>query len=174
MLLSVRKKIILRFVASTMFAIYCNNLKAQHVILLYGHGIYATPTDKNFKRGYNTGVGIEGGGGIGWNKTFIIGTIGYTHFFKESDNSAGDAGIVPFKAGLRQYIFSKLIYIHGDVGIDKIKNKISSDSRFSADIGAGIRLGLLELQIDYDGFTRDDPSGFASWVGFKAGFAFGL
>jgi hypothetical protein len=174
MTLSARKKKIILFVASTMLVAYCNNLNAQHLILLFGHGIYATPTDKNFKRGYNNGLGVEVGGGIGWNKTFIVGTIGYTHFFKEGDNSAGDAGIVPFKVGLRQYIFSKLIYIHADVGADKIKNKISSDSRFSADIGAGIRLGLFELQLDYDGYARDDPSGFASWVGFKAGFAFGL
>jgi hypothetical protein len=174
MRLSARKKIMMLFVASTIFVTYCNNLKAQHLILLYSHGIYATPTDKNFKHGYNTGVGVEGGGGIGWNRTFIVGTIGYTHFFKDGDNSAGDVGIVPFKAGLRQYIFSKLIYTHGDVGVAKIKDKISSDSRFSADVGAGIKLGLFELQLDYDGYTRDNPSGFASWVGFKAGFSFGL
>src|SRR3954447_21144300 len=166
MALFARKKMITLVIALAVLVAYCNNLKAQHLILLYGHGIYATPTDKNFKQGYNTGVGVEGGGGIGWNRTFIVGTIGYTHFFKEGDNSAGDVGIVPFKAGLRQYIFSKMIYIHGDVGVDKIKNKTFSDSRFSADIGAGIRLGLLELQLDYDGYTRDDPSGFASWVGF--------
>jgi hypothetical protein len=173
MALIARKTKIILFIMAVLIA-YCNNLNAQHIILLFGHGIYATPTDKNFKNGYTTGLGVEAGGGIGWNKTFIVGTIGYTHFFKEGDNPDGDAGIAPLKVGLRQYIFSKLIYIHGDLGVDKIKNKISSDSRFSADIGAGIRFGLVELQLDYDGYTRDNPSGFASWVGFKAGFAIGL
>jgi hypothetical protein len=171
--MALRKKMI-GFFIMTIFIAFCNKLNAQHLILLFGHGIYATPTDKNFKTGYNTGLGAEAGGGVGWNKTFIVGTIGYSHFFKEGENSAGDVNIVPLKAGLRQYVFSKLIYIHGDLGVDKIKNKISSDSRFSADIGAGIKLPFFELQVDYDGYTRDNPSGFASWIGFKAGFSFGL
>jgi hypothetical protein len=156
-----------------MLIAYSNNLKAQHFLLFFGHGIYAAPADKNFKNSYNTGWGAEVGGGLGWNKTFIVGTVGYTHIFKESGNTIGDINIIPVKAGVRQYVFSKLIYIHGDVGIDKIKNKISSNSRFSADAGAGIKFGLFELQLDYDGYTRTN-SGIASWIGFKAGFALGL
>jgi hypothetical protein len=173
MTLLIRKKMMGFFIAAILVA-YCNNLHAQHLVLLFGHGIYAAPEDKNLKNGYNTGLGAEAGAGIGRNKTFIVATIGYSHFFKENSNPAGDVSVVPLKAGLRQYVFSKLIYIHGDLGVDKITNKISSDSHFSGDIGAGIKFGIFELQLDYDGYTRDDPAGFSSWVGFKAGFAFGL
>src|SRR4051812_13525643 len=115
MILLVRKKITGLFFMAVLVA-YCDNLNAQHLVFIFGHGIYATPADKNFKNGYNTGLGAEAGGGIGWNKTFIVGTIGYSHFFKEDGNEAGDVNVVPFKAGLRQYVFSKLIFIHGDLG----------------------------------------------------------
>ena len=168
------RKIMMRFFIAAVLVAYCNNIHAQHLVLLFGHGIYAVPEDKNSKNGYNTGLGVEAGAGIGWNKTFIAGTIGYSHFFKDSGNAAGDVSVVPFKVGLRQYVFSKLIYIHGDLGVDKITNKISSGGHFSGDIGAGIKFSIFELQLDYDGYTRGDPPGFASWVDFKAGFAFGL
>ncbi len=169
----VRKKLTGLFITVILFA-YSNDLHAQHLVFLFGHAVYATPTDKNLKEGYNTGLGAEAGAGVGWNKTFLQATIGYSHFFKQGDNSAGDISIVPFKAGLRQYVFSKMIYVHGDLGMDKIADKITSEGRFSGDIGAGIKFAGFEVQLDYDGYTRSNPSGFASWIGFKAGFAIGL
>src|SRR6266496_2980570 len=149
-------------------------LQDNRFVFLFGHAVYAAPAEKNLKDGYNTGLGAEAGAGVGWNKTFLQATIGYSHFFKQGDNSAGDISIVPFKAGLRQYVFSKMIYVHGDLGMDKIADKITSEGRFSGDIGAGIKFAGFEVQLDYDGYTRSNPSGFASWIGFKAGFAIGL
>jgi opacity protein-like surface antigen len=149
-------------------------LSAQQLFFIFGHGVLANPSDKNFSNTHNSGIGVEGGAAIGWNKTFIVGTIGYSSFGSEGENENGSLGYAPLKAGLRQYLFSKLLYIHADVGIGKIKNDIGSKSPFSGDIGAGVKLGIFEAQLDYDGFTRSDPSGYASWIGIKAGINIGL
>lgn len=165
------------------FVLWAGNVNAQHVGFVFGHALYAGPVDKNFKNNYTSGLGVEAGGGIGWNKTFLVGTIGYTNFFHKntigSDSggpyaSGNDLHFVPVKVGLRQYIFMKTIYLHGDVGLGNIADKTSNDSQFSGDIGAGIKFAHFEIQLDYDGFTRKDPSGYASWIGLKAGLEFGL
>jgi hypothetical protein len=173
MIRTTRKKILLLMIFTLLF-ISVNRLYAQHLLFIYGHALYATPVDKNFKNNYTSGLGVEGGAGIGWNKTFLVGTIGYSNFFHESGNVGGDLHYVPFKAGLRQYIFLKQFYIHGDLGLGKLNDKTGSASEFSGDIGAGIKFAGFEVQLDYDGFTRSDPSGYASWLGIKAGFNIGL
>jgi hypothetical protein len=150
----------------------CINVKAQHLVFLYGHAIYGTPVEKSFKDGYNTGIGVEAGAGVGWKKTFIVGTVGFTNFFHESGNPAGDFRYVPVKGGIRQYIFLKNIYVHGDLGLGNIKTKEGSDSRFSGDIGAGVKFTGFEAQLDYNTITGKSPA--ASWIEFKAGFAIGL
>ena len=155
--------------------IFNKNAVAQKLVFLFGHGVYATPLTTDFKNGYNAGLGAEGGVGIGWNKTFIIGTIGYTSFSNKSGNSAGNISIIPLKAGVRQYILGKLLYIHGDVGFASVKNKIAdAEGKFCSDIGAGVKLAGFEIQLDYDGFNRSNPSGFVSSLALKAGFALGL
>jgi len=168
-----RKKMLLQMIITLLFT-SVSQLYAQHLVFIYAHALYAAPVDKNFKNNYTSGLGLEGGAAIGWNKTFLVGTIGYSNFFHESENLGGDLHYVPFKAGLRQYIFLKDLYIHGDLGIGKLNDKIGSDTQFSGDIGAGIKFAGLEVQLDYDGFTRSDPSGYASWIGIKAGFNIGL
>ncbi|MEP6847060.1 MAG: hypothetical protein ABI861_13700 [Panacibacter sp.] len=165
------------FLLLTLFLLTASTqLQAQKLFFVYAHGLYANPADKNFKTGYHTGLGVEGGAAIGWNKTFVVGTIGCTSFFNKDNNTTGKTTFVPFKVGLRQYIFSKFVYLHGDVGVGKIKNNLYDDSRFSGDIGAGIKLAGFELQLDYDGFARKspEPSGYASWIAVKAGFNMGL
>ena len=167
-------------IVAVLFACTCliliNTAHAQKLVFLFGHGIYATPLDKNFKDGYNYGLGIEGGAGLGWGKTFIIGTSGFTEFKSADGNMLGHIVLIPVKLGLRQYVFSKLIYLHGDLGIMNIKykNASTSESKFSSDFGVGVKLTAFEVQLDYDGFSRSDPSGYASWIGIKAGFAIGL
>ena len=153
---------------------FCTRSSAQRLFFIYAHALYATPVDKNFKDGYNSGLGVEGGAAVGWGKTFIVGTIGYTSFSDKDGNPAGNTSFVPVKIGLRQFVFSKLIYVHGDLGIGKIKNDLTTDSRFSGDIGAGVKLAGFEVQLDYDGFSRKGPSGYASWIALKAGFHIGL
>lgn len=149
---------------------------AQKLFFIYAHGIYANPVDKNFKGNYSSGLGVEGGASVGWGKTFLVGTIGYTNFFDTDKNTAGNTTYVPLKLGLRQYVFSRLIYLHGDLGIGKIKNDLHDYSGFSGDVGVGAKFAGFEVQVDYDGFTRKSPetSGYSSWIGIKAGFNIGL
>ncbi|HRI20211.1 MAG TPA: hypothetical protein PLA68_04635 [Panacibacter sp.] len=152
-----------------------NTVNAQKLVFIFGHGLYASPLDQTFKDGYNKGLGVEGGAGIGWNKTFIMGTSGYSSFSSASGNGDGNITIIPLKAGIRQYLIGKLLYLHGDLGLASVKSKISSaQSKFSADFGAGVKFGGFELQLDYDGFSKSEPSGYASFIGLKAGFAIGL
>lgn len=168
------KKTIIILISCAAIAI-SNTVNAQKLVFIFGHGLYASPLDQTFKDGYNKGLGVEGGAGFGWSKTFITGTLGYSSFSSKSGNGNGNITVIPFKAGIRQYLPGKLLYIHGGLGIASVKNKISNtQSKFSADFGAGVKFGGLELQLDYDGFSKSQPSGYASFIALKAGFAIGL
>lgn len=152
-------------------------VNAQKLFSIFAHGLYASPVDKNFKGNYNSGLGVEGGVSIGFGKTFLVGTVGYTNFFNSDANKGGDLQYIPMKVGVRQYVFSKLIYLHGDLGIGRIKaENYNNESRFSGDIGVGVKLTAFEVQLDYDGFTRrtPEPSGYSSWIGLKAGINLGF
>jgi len=173
----IAKKLTRSLLLCCFFFCVSKSLQAQKLVFLYAHGLYANPLDKNFKDNYNSGFGVEGGAGIGWGKTFIVGTIGYTSFSSAGKNTYGNIQYVPMKLGLRQYIFSKFVYLHGDLGIGRVKNDLyNNQSRFSGDIGAGVKFAGFEVQLDYDGFTRKSPeaSGYSSWIGMKAGFNLGL
>jgi hypothetical protein len=168
------KPIALLLLCSCM-GVLANKAHAQKLVFVFGHGAYNNPADAQLNNAYKAGIGAEAGLGIGWKKTFIVGTVGYNSFGAAGNNSAGALTVVPFKAGIRQYIIGKLVYLHGDMGIANIKNKYTdATQKFTADAGAGVKLGPLEIQMDYEGFTRSNPGGFASWVGIKAGLAIGL
>ena len=151
--------------------------QAQKLFFVFAHGQYATPVQTSFKNDYNFGLGAEAGVGIGFGtKTFLTGTVGYTVFDAKSDE-VKNITYVPMKVGLRRYFLpANLIFIHADAGVGHIKDKTtnSSYSRFTADVGAGVKLGPFEVGVAYDGFSRDGSSGYASWLAFKAGWRFGL
>jgi hypothetical protein len=154
-----------------------NKLQAQKLFFLFAHGQYALPIDSYFKHNYNYGLGVEGGAGIGTGRTFFVGTVGYTSFTSVSGNGYGNSSYVPIKGGIRHYLLvGKILFIHADGGVAFIKNNIVNSSRFSGDIGVGVKLGPIEVLADYDGFTRSsaENSGYSSWIGIKAGFRFGL
>jgi len=163
----------------TILMVICSfgRLHAQKVFFLFAHGQYALPADSYFKHNYNYGLGVEGGAGIGTGRTFLVGTVGYTSFTSSSGNSYGNASYVPLKAGIRHYLFvGKILFIHADGGVAFIKNNVVNSSRFSGDVGLGVKLGPVEVLADYDGFTRSsaENTGYSSWIGIKAGFRFGL
>jgi len=155
----------------------CSGVQAQKLFFVFVHGQYASPVQNSFKNDYNYGVGAEGGAGIGFGaKTFLTGTVGYT-VFNSPSKELGNITYVPMKVGLRRYLLpGNLLFVHADAGVASIKDKTtnSSYSRFTADIGAGAKLGPFELGVAYDGFKREGASGYASWLGFKAGWRFGL
>ncbi|THU37114.1 hypothetical protein FAM09_19375 [Niastella caeni] len=149
---------------------------AQKLFFLFAHGQYASPVQSSFKNDYNFGLGAEGGVGIGTGKTFFTGTVGYTVFDARS-GEVGNITYVPMKVGLRRYFLpANLLFIHADAGVAHIKDKTTNStySRFTADVGAGAKLGPFEVGVAYDGFSRSGSSGYASWLAFKAGWRFGL
>ncbi len=151
-----------------------NNVKAQKLVFLFGHALYASPSGSSFKDKYKGGIGAEAGIGVGLlGKTFFTGTVGYSDFVHSSSNSRSNLVYIPFKVGVRYYLFAKILFIHGDLGIGKISTNTPdySASRFSGDIGAGVKLAAFEVLADYDGFTGTNAG---SWIGIKAGFSFGL
>jgi len=166
----------LTVVAIVLIAGIYNSVHAQKVFFVFAHAQYASPVQASFKNDYNYGVGGEAGAGINLGKkTFLTGTAGYT-VFNAPSKEIGNITYVPMKLGVRKYFLpTNLLFIHADAGVAHIKDKTynSSYSRFSGDVGAGIKLGLFELGIDYDGFSRVND-GYASWFAFKAGWHFGL
>lgn len=159
------------------FIISPRHLQAQKLFFLFAHGLYATPVDSYFKNNYNYGLGIEGGAGVGTGNTFLVGTIGYTFFSNASGSKYGNTFYYPIKVGLRHYLLvGKILFFNVDAGVGYIKNNIVNSSRFTGDIGLGVKLGPVEVMGDYDGFTRTsgENSGYSSWIGIKAGVRFGL
>lgn len=153
-----------------------NNAQAQKLFFVFAHGQYATPVQASFKNDYNFGLGAEAGIGIGPGKTKLVGTVGYTVFDAKS-GKVGNITYVPMKVGLRRYFLpGNILFLHADAGIGHIKDKTtnSSYSRFTADVGAGAKLGPFEVGVAYDGFKRAGADGYASWLAFKAGWRFGL
>jgi hypothetical protein len=166
----------LTVVAIVLIAGNYNSAQAQKLFFVFAHGQYASPMQASFKNDYNFGLGAEAGAGIGFgSKTFLTGTVGYT-VFDAHLKELGNITYVPMKLGFRRYFLpANLLYIHADAGVAHIKDKTdnSSYSRFSGDVGAGVKLGPFEVGVAYDGFARDG-AGYASWLAFKAGWRFGL
>jgi hypothetical protein len=163
-------------IAIVLIAGVSTSVKAQKLFFVFAHGQYATPLQSNLKNNYNFGLGAEGGAGIGFGKTFITATVGYSVFDARSGTEAGNLTYVPIKAGFRKYFLPmNLLYIHADAGVANVKVKGGgSSSRFTGDVGAGVKLGPLEAGVAYEGFSQSDPSGFASWLAFKLGWRLGL
>jgi hypothetical protein len=167
----------LMVVAMLLIAGLYSRVQAQKLFFAFAHGQYASPVQSSFKNDYNYGAGVEGGLGIGFgSKTFLTGTVGYT-VFNSPSKEVGNITYVPMKVGLRRYLLpGNLLFIHADAGVGKIKDKTNNSnySSFTADVGAGAKLGPFEIGVAYDGFKRQGSSGYASWVAFKAGWRFGL
>jgi len=154
---------------------FFNAAKAQRLVFLFGHGVYSVPAGATFKDTYNFGLGGEVGIGVGLlGKTFITGTLGFTDFVHSSSSQSGNMTYVPVKFGVRHYLLSKLLFVHGDLGPGFFKqNKIDyKATKFTGDLGVGLKLAAFEVSADYDGIFGNNPSG--SWFALKAGFNFGL
>lgn len=162
-------------IITTMVMGICTAARAQKLVFLFAHGQYASPLRSGFKDNYGYGLGAEAGIGLGAGKTFFTGTVGYTFFDARSGHDVGNITYMPIKAGVRRYLLpGNLLFVHADAGVANIKDKTtdSRSSRFTGDIGGGVKLGPMEVGVAYDGFSSSD--GFNSWIGFKAGWRIGL
>jgi hypothetical protein len=165
----------LMVMAMLMIAGLYSRVQAQKIFFAFAHGQYASPVQNSFKADYNYGAGAEGGAGVKVDKkTFLTGTVGYM-VFNSPAKDIGNITYIPMKLGVRKYFLpTNLLFVHTDLGVGQIKDKTTntSSTRFSADVGGGVKLGPFEMGIAFDGFTRN--GGYASWVGFKAGWRFGI
>lgn len=155
-----------------MLLLLAGTVKAQRLFFLFGHAEYASATGK-LTDTHNKGLGIEAGLGIGANKTFFTGTLGYT-WMQGQDNAAGDAignlRYAPVKFGVRRYVFRKNIFIKGDAGVANMKPEHSDGtSQFTAVVGAGVKFTGFEAMLDYTTVSK-----WGSWISLKAGFTIGL
>ncbi len=124
--------------------------------LTFGAGLLYAKPKSSFAKAYSAGVGAEIKGGIGLGNTYLIATTGYSVFAPRSGNKDGMLSCTPLKIGVKQYLLAKRIFINGNVGNVKIKSKNIEgiENRFSADIGAGVRILGLEAGIYYDAWKN--------------------
>ncbi len=141
---------------------------------IFVHALYASALDKNSQAAYNGGLGANGGVTIGTSRTRLVGTIGYTNFFGAS--GVPDEHYIPLKLGVRKYLPLTLhkIFLQGDLGAGFLSNKDAgnTDTRFAADIGAGVHLAGLDAALVFDGI--DTPHNWSTWVNFELGFNLGF
>jgi len=170
-----RDKLIVSTVIILFSVFFAGKATAQRLVFLFGHGVYSVPAGTNFKNAYRFGLGGEVGVGVGLlGKTFITGAVGYTDFVHSSSSEMGNLQYTPVKVGIRHYLLARVLFVHGDLGPGFFKqNKVDNKfTKFTGDIGVGVKLAGLEVSADYDGILGSNPSG--SWFALKAGFNFGL
>lgn len=142
---------------------------AQRVFLGFVHGEYAEPTHAS----YSYGLGLEAGAALGWGKTFLTGTVGYTWVNTKSSANAANFRYNPYKLGLRRYLLGKTLFLVADAGMAGVKfsGDDHSTSRFTGDLGVGVKLIGVEAIAEY---TTVAGSGTGGWFSLKAGFTLGL
>jgi hypothetical protein len=143
------------------------NANAQRIFFGFVHGEYAKPTNDDFKYG----LGIEAGAGVGLGKNFLVGTVGYT-WLNSKATGATNIRYSPYKLGLRRYVLRKNVFVKADAGLAGIKfPEASSTTRFTADVGFGVKLTAMETTAEY---TTVTGGGVGGWFSLKAGFTLGL
>jgi hypothetical protein len=166
------KRIVLTF-SIVMLVLGCTNLHAQLKrpgLMLGGNVQYAQPNG-TFKQSYNYGLGAEAFGGVGFGKTFVVGTMGISHF-KAGNRTVNNITYTPVKGGIRQFIIGRQVFVNADIGVAKVKTNELSESRFTRGIGAGVRLLGLEASINYDGWKSITTNGFSNSTTIKIGTSF--
>jgi opacity protein-like surface antigen len=175
------KKLLITGLLTFVLFLSFHTAQAQRLFFIAAHAGYNAPSGATFSDAYNFGLGAEAIGGIGWGGTFITGTLGYNWFKATSsyknELGGGNMSSTPIKLGLRQYIFARLLYLKIDGGVAYTQSKLKNASRFTADAGVGAKLAGFDLGLDFNTLNYGVPGTdkkWNNWVGFKAGWHFGL
>lgn len=173
-----QKSVFLVILALFFSGVY-NMAGAQKLIFVFAHGTGALPIDKTSDTRYTSGFGAEAGIGVGSKQTFLTASIGYTSFTGRDTFSTEN--YIPVKIGIREYLPLKIVFFDADAGLAFVNGStptkqtpIPSNSRLTADLGAGVKLGGFEVGLNFDVFKEPKPDGWAAWMVFKAGFRIGL
>lgn len=147
-------------------------------VLLFANGAYASPSNDEMKKAYKNGVAVEFGGGIGFGKTMLVGTIGYQAYSNISNLSGipnGTLKVNPLKIGIRQTIIGPLFVLgNGGVAIQSYSKSDAKSSNFIYELGGGLKLGLFEFQLTHNSWKQPGASANSSALLFKGGLAFKL
>lgn len=137
--------------------------------ILGGSIIHSNPKG-SFSNNYSTGIGAEIKGGIGLGKTYLIASTGYAYYFGRGNYK--NLPVKPFKIGLRQYLFSKKLFVNADLGRATIKDNIKGTSVVHnlRGFGAGANLFGLEAAINYEGWDNAGSNGFSNSLQYKLGW----
>ena len=162
------------FIILSFLIIHSANGQLKKPGISIGAGVFYANPKGEFAKMYKGGLGAEAKGGIGFGKTYVMASLGYAAFATQPGDNSGTLTYAPIKAGIKQYLLAKRLFINGDVGVAKIKDKTMSaaESRFTADIGAGIRLLGIEAGMYYDTFksSNDLKSNYSTSVLYKIGY----
>ncbi len=167
------KLLSLLFICIALCLAYTSNAQLPHASV-FVHALYASALDNDSRDAYNGGLGVKGGVTIGSSRTRLVGTIGYTNFFGAHDVS--DLHYIPVKLGFRKYLPLTLhkVFLQGDLGAAFLSTKEddNTDTRFAADIGAGVHLAGFDAAVVFDGINT--PHNWSTWVNFELGFNLGF
>ncbi len=137
--------------------------------ILGGSVVYSNPKG-SFGNNYSKGVGAEIKGGIGLGKTYLVASTGYAYYFGRGDYE--NLSVKPFKIGLRQYLFSKKLFVNADLGRATIKDNIKGTNEVHnlRGFGAGANLLGLEAAVNYEGWDNAGSNGFSNSLQYKLGW----
>ncbi|MEO8173795.1 MAG: hypothetical protein ABI581_11955 [Sediminibacterium sp.] len=128
--------------------------------LVFGNVTYANPAG-SFKNYSNYGIGYEIGGGIGFGKTILMGSVGYIQYHLPNPTLSGiafesqepDIKFTPIKVGIRRYLLLGL-FVNGNLGMAIRKwGNTSNVNYFLYEAGAGYKLGFFEVGAAYTGYS---------------------
>ncbi|MES2330312.1 MAG: hypothetical protein V4539_11960 [Bacteroidota bacterium] len=145
--------------------------------LVFGNVTYANPTS-SFKDISNYGIGYELGGGIGFGKTILMGSVGYMQYHLPNPTSGGlvfesqepDMKFTPIKVGIRRYLLLGL-FVNGNLGMAVRKwGTTPNVNYFLYEAGAGYKLGFFEVGAAYTGYSSSGHTGINALL-LKAGLA---
>ncbi len=155
-------------------------------VLVFGNVTYGSPSNTDFKRISDRGIGFEAGGGIGLGKTILVASFGQMNYNIPSTATVEGVGfssqsshlkVTPLKVGIRRYLIAGL-FLNGNLGvaIQKYDNSTASGSTFLYEAGAGFKLGFFELGAAYTGYNLAGTSRpiSANSLLLKAGLAIKL
>ena len=143
--------------------------------LIYGNFTIASPQGDEFTKAYGQGAGGEIGGGIGFGKTMLIGSLGYINYAAANANVniLGDLKVVPIKVGVRQYLVGKL-FVNGQIGaaVESYTKSSATGTKFLYEVGAGVKIiHLIELGVAYTGYPSAAGGTNYNSLLFKVGFS---
>lgn len=162
----------LLFVANVIITDSAAQLPKLPKVLVFANGTYANPSNADFKKISNYGLGFEVGAGVGLGKSILMASIGRMSYNISGPVMPGVFAlsqpdkfkVTPVKLGLRRYLIAGL-FINGALGL-----AINSERNFLYEAGAGFKLVFFEIGAAYTGYRLSNNFNANSLL-LKAGLA---